>query len=326
MLKQVGLVLILVFSQGLCRVSRQRGLLGKTTGQSIDFSSSQSFQRKLLQEDCKDSSNNTSSNCATAASSGTFHTSTALFGSLPKSNQSDSLTEALILETVIGIDGRQYVVDTTRYPYRTIGRLVYQCGSSYYTCTATLVGPRTIITAAHCIVWEEYRRSCSNFMFSPGQQQSYKPFGTFGVVSVSYSSKYLDNPNSDNFDFGVLTLDTDIGSLIGWMTFGYDCSDVVQDLLTAGYPADLDESSSTMYYDDCYNQGVDACYSGYTFKHTCDTSGGQSGSPMFTYDEEGDPVIRGVHVSGFTWASFDRRNTAVFIDANTFKFIADVWQ
>eukprot|EP01026_Neomeris_dumetosa_P029225 TRINITY_DN2368_c0_g1_i1.p1 TRINITY_DN2368_c0_g1~~TRINITY_DN2368_c0_g1_i1.p1 ORF type:complete len:422 (+),score=43.62 TRINITY_DN2368_c0_g1_i1:130-1266(+) len=245
---------------------------------------------------------------------------TAFFGSIPQ-------PELLDFESIVGVDEREFVSDTTRYPYRTIGRILFRCGSGYQACTGTLVGPRAVMTAAHCIYSRDSGR-CSDFTFAPGQQKDFKPYGTARGIDTFVPSSYPRNYDI-NGDYGLIILDSDVGSQVGWMGFGYKCGDTTQDLITAGYPNDKDASSSTMYLARCPNQPINACPcprgsfscpSGNTFKHTCDTFSGQSGSPIWTELSDGFPQIRGVHSSGFVAGSFDQRNSAVFIGTTTFDF------
>eukprot|EP01025_Chloroclados_australasicus_P016162 TRINITY_DN1799_c0_g2_i1.p1 TRINITY_DN1799_c0_g2~~TRINITY_DN1799_c0_g2_i1.p1 ORF type:complete len:380 (-),score=26.28 TRINITY_DN1799_c0_g2_i1:1262-2401(-) len=238
-------------------------------------------------------------------------------------------TQNTSFETIVGTDDRLFVFDTRAFPYRVIGRLTLRCDGRLQACTGTLIGPRTVMTSAHCIQSQISR--CTDFNFTPGQQQSSIPFRTVKGVAAEIPAQYAQTFGID-FDYGIITLAEDIGLEVGWMGFGYSCTTTLQDLQTAGYPNDLDPFSTTMYEAKCDQQSIDACPcstsifdtcstpSSNTFRHTCDTFAGQSGSPMWTYINPDFPQIRGIHSSGFSRGAFDERNTALFINNELFRF------
>ena len=56
------------------------------------------------------------------------------------------------LERVIGFDSRRQVADTTKAPFRWVGKIEYVTVSGAPgRCTGALVGPDTVITAGHCL-------------------------------------------------------------------------------------------------------------------------------------------------------------------------------
>eukprot|EP01025_Chloroclados_australasicus_P034677 TRINITY_DN3541_c0_g1_i5.p3 TRINITY_DN3541_c0_g1~~TRINITY_DN3541_c0_g1_i5.p3 ORF type:complete len:357 (-),score=26.66 TRINITY_DN3541_c0_g1_i5:1024-2094(-) len=240
-------------------------------------------------------------------------------------------------ETIVGEDDRAIIQNTYEFPYSAVGRLIFRCDGRLFACTGTLIGPATVLTSAHCIFHIDLDVLCYDFQFSPGKQRDYEPYGTVKATAVYLPDEFLET-ESLNYDYGVVILEQDIGFESGWMAFGYNCIETVQDLVTAGYPRDKDAYNSVMYSAECNEQSIDACPCtpsqfgicvqtpplSNTFRHTCDTFAGQSGSAMWTYLTPDVPIIRAIHSAGVdpSQSSYDERNTAVFINANVYAFIS----
>eukprot|EP01026_Neomeris_dumetosa_P030915 TRINITY_DN24614_c0_g1_i12.p9 TRINITY_DN24614_c0_g1~~TRINITY_DN24614_c0_g1_i12.p9 ORF type:complete len:144 (-),score=9.15 TRINITY_DN24614_c0_g1_i12:1856-2287(-) len=131
-----------------------------------------------------------------------------------------------------------------------------------------------------------------------------------------------------NADYAIVTLDDNIGQRVGWMGYGFDCGDSVQNLNTAGYPSDLDRSTTTLYETSCDQQQINACpcrsssssecSKRNTFQHVCDTFSGQSGSSIWRTLSDNSFQIRGIHSAGGS-----SNNFAVYMGPNTWHFFND---
>lgn len=105
-----------------------------------------------------------------------------------------------------GDTNRYYVSSNTSYPARASGHW------SSLGCTGFFVGPRSIVTAAHCF----YSRSSKTFLatgdFVPGKQTSgqQEPWGRWSIAYFYVPNAYIDPTKTNNearqFDFAVAEL------------------------------------------------------------------------------------------------------------------------
>lgn len=211
---------------------------------------------------------------------------------------------------------------TTAWPWRAIVRLSNGC-------TGTLIGPRHVITAGHCI----YDRSTSSWMtfnVSPGQAGTgLFPYGSVAFPSAGFNWYFTpegwrqSSPSGGTrqYDLGILVLPERIGDETGWMGWWYEGADSLSKKYhyNRGYPScNAMDSAGNPRTDDpgdpgstvvCVSQhlygDVNNCELGEfsakdpdgwsrLFKHSCDASGGHSGSAIYHY-EEGVPVVSGIH-------------------------------
>lgn len=229
-----------------------------------------------------------------------------------------------------GIDNRIIRQPTTNWPWRTIA----QFGEG---CSGTMIGPRHLITAAHCI----NERGTSNWYtvtVRPGRDTAADdptPYGQStisldpppGVEAWYFTHPQWRNPNTagGQWDWGMIVIPDRLGDQSGWMGYAAFVGSYLKqhNQYNRGYPAcwvnrpdtPADCQQGRLYGDlnTCKlgafnNPGPDNWNR--TINHTCDTSGGHSGSPMYQYYYDGAlnryvPVVVGVHYGSRCDKNFD---------------------
>ncbi|TIT05542.1 MAG: trypsin-like serine protease, partial [Mesorhizobium sp.] len=75
----------------------------------------------------------------------------------PQNTGDPGLTEGEAGRQVFGTDDREQVKNTKTYPFSAIGYLEAKSPKTgkFGSCSATLIGPRTVLTAAHCLYSHE---------------------------------------------------------------------------------------------------------------------------------------------------------------------------
>ncbi|MCK6549726.1 trypsin-like serine protease [Myxococcota bacterium] len=200
-------------------------------------------------------------------------------------------------------------------------RLV-QLGSG---CSGTLVGPRHVVTAGHCLYSRKNGTWADDFWVRAGANGTSFVTRVFvnanaipaGQVVWYYTpSQYRAASGSTwGYDYGILTIPARLGDTVGWMgrvsyTFG---SLTNADIYRRGYPACSattdDGTPRTDVPDPCDPnhiyanasfcdvgelESLDADNWSRVLHHSCDASGGDSGSALYVY-HDGVPSVTAVH-------------------------------
>jgi protease YdgD len=178
------------------------------------------------------------------------------------------------------------LVPVNQAPWRFIGELTMDRGSA---CTATLIAPNVIVTAAHCINEDDGIDARATFHSASGNLSArvvaylidrrfdYHRFGTTNDI--------------DGLDWALLRLDHPIGTQLGFagvqnLTGRGRQIATAANLMQAGYAWD----TGTHLAGDARCHIV-AIHPDNTFAHECDTTRGDSGSSFFVTNGTGFDVI-----------------------------------
>jgi V8-like Glu-specific endopeptidase len=177
-------------------------------------------------------------------------------------------------ESVCGRDDRVRIRATTRIPWRWNCQLIITMRDGRRSrCTGWLIGPRTVITAGHCVYSHSAGGWARSIEVIPGMDANRRPFGS--LVGRSFRSVIgWVNGRKSTHDYGAIILPRCNFRRLGY--FGFCClsSGTLRNLLVnnAGYAGD--KPFGTLWY----NAGRIRRVTSRRLYYMIDTYGGHSGS------------------------------------------------
>jgi V8-like Glu-specific endopeptidase len=209
-------------------------------------------------------------------------------------------------------DTRIVRTPTTLWPWRTITQSSSWPDGEHSRCTMTLIGPRHLITAAHCLVDFQTTNWKARKLTPARNGPDVEPYGVSRMTPnpppgeeawYIVPDPWLDPNTPDTrdkyqWDIGLVLILDRLGNQTGWMGYGaYPASDLNQRKhLNRGYPGCLDSYAEKP--EDCQVARLygDTQYCDIGYYHhpgsnnwnrqlalSCDLSRGHSGSPIYHY-------------------------------------------
>jgi glutamyl endopeptidase len=185
-------------------------------------------------------------------------------------------------EAIIGVDDRVQIQTTGSYPWRVHCSLrITAADGSQWIGTGWFCGPRTLITAGHCVYIKNSGVAgrdgwVRSITVIPGRNGTTQPYGS--VVSTDFRTVAAwANSANHEYDYGAILLPTPLGDQTGWLGFGAysDATLMASTANISGYPGDKPAGTQWYHARQVTSVGARKVY------YDVDTVGGQSGSAVY---------------------------------------------
>jgi V8-like Glu-specific endopeptidase len=192
------------------------------------------------------------------------------------------------------------------YPFNTIGFLTVNFAADYMRGTGFLVSPYTVLTNAHNVYFTARGGWFQSITFAPGQYETetlqlVKPYATLSPVNAFTNENYLyyeklnDTDRSVKYDYAALFFEETFTGITTFMPLEFN--HIPERISLVGYPGVVhSEASLGMWRSD----GDLANYDEHCLYYEAYTTGGNSGSPVFVYNQQAD-TYRVIAIHSFAY-------------------------
>jgi glutamyl endopeptidase len=180
--------------------------------------------------------------------------------------------------TVCGSDERVQISPATDTPWRWICKLnVTMANGAGGGCTGWFIGPRTVMTAGHCVFSHGNGGWVRQIEVVPGMAGASRPFGSQTSGSFRSVTGWTSSQNEE-FDYGAIIMpNATLGNQVGFFGFTSLSDASLRGMIgnNSGYPGD--KPFGTEWFNADPISGVSAR----RLEYMIDTAGGQSGSVVW---------------------------------------------
>lgn len=222
--------------------------------------------------------------------------------SITGSTNQSTLQRTSLTDNRTSVDGSKAIA----YPFNTIGFLTVNFSADYMRGTGFLVSPYTVLTNAHNVFFTARGGWFQSITFAPGQYetetlQQVNPYSILSPVNAITNEKYLyyeklnDTDRSVKYDYAALFFEETFTGITTFMPLEFN--HIPDRISLVGYPGVVHSKASLGMW---RSDGDLATYDEHCLFYEAYTTGGNSGSPVFVYNQQAD-TYRVIAIHSFAY-------------------------